>query len=78
MVRNDPALAMRETQTWQVTVSDPTASQLRMSTFTASQIFVTLSRTPHLDGAYARVGSAEGDWDALVEGDVIEDASVED
>ena len=59
MVRNDPASTMRETQTWQVTVSDPTASQLRMSTFTASQIFttagapLTLSATVLNDGPNA-------------------------
>jgi cyclophilin family peptidyl-prolyl cis-trans isomerase len=44
----------------------------------ASQLFVTLSRTPHLDGAYARVGRAEGDWAALAEGDVIRDVRVEE
>ena len=33
--------------------------------------------TPHLDGAYARVGRAEGDWSALAEGDVIQDVRVE-
>ncbi len=43
-----------------------------------SQLFVTLARTPHLDGAYARVGRAEGDWAALAEGDVIRDVRVEE
>lgn len=42
----------------------------------SSQIFVTLSRTPHLDGAYALIGKAEGDWNAVAEGDVIQDARV--
>jgi cyclophilin family peptidyl-prolyl cis-trans isomerase len=37
----------------------------------SSQLFVTLARHPHLDGEYAWVGRAEGDWDAVVEGDVI-------
>jgi cyclophilin family peptidyl-prolyl cis-trans isomerase len=40
----------------------------------SSQFFVTLSRTPHLDGEYTRVGRAEGDWDAVVQGDVVSDA----
>lgn len=44
----------------------------------SSQLFVTLSRTPHLDGEYAHVGHADGDWNALVEGDLIGDAKVED
>ncbi|WP_394833890.1 YdcF family protein [Pendulispora rubella] len=43
----------------------------------SSQIFVTLSRTPHLDGQYTRVGRAEGDWAAVAQGDVIHDARVE-
>jgi len=43
----------------------------------SSQLFVTLSRTPHLDGQYTRVGRADGDWGALVEGDAIGDVKVE-
>jgi cyclophilin family peptidyl-prolyl cis-trans isomerase len=39
-----------------------------------SQLFVTLARTPHLDGEYTRVGFAEGAWQTLVEGDIIVDA----
>lgn len=42
----------------------------------SSQFFVTLSRTPHLDGEYTRVGRAEGDWASLAQGDVIGDARV--
>jgi cyclophilin family peptidyl-prolyl cis-trans isomerase len=42
----------------------------------SSQLFVTLSRTPHLDGEYTRVGRAEGDWATLAQGDVITDARV--
>ena len=38
----------------------------------SSQLFVTLARYPRLDGEYARVGRAEGDWGAVAEGDVIE------
>lgn len=37
----------------------------------SSQLFVTLARTPHLDGSYARVGRAEGDWASVAEGDTI-------
>jgi cyclophilin family peptidyl-prolyl cis-trans isomerase len=37
----------------------------------SSQIFVSLARHPHLDGLYAWVGRASGDWDAVAEGDVI-------
>ncbi|MEO7113607.1 MAG: peptidylprolyl isomerase, partial [Polyangiaceae bacterium] len=44
----------------------------------SSQLFVTLSRTPHLDGEYTHLGHAEGDWAALVEGDAIGDAKIED
>jgi hypothetical protein len=39
---------------------------------------VTLSRTPHLDGDYAWVGHAEGDWSALIEGDSITDVKVKE
>jgi len=42
----------------------------------SSQLFVTLSRTPHLDGEYTRIGHASGDWDAVAEGDVITDVKV--
>ena len=37
----------------------------------SSQFFVTLARHPHLDGEYARVGRASGDWDAVAEGDIV-------
>ncbi len=43
----------------------------------SSQLFVTLARVPHLDGEYARVGRAEGDWWALAEGDAIRSVKVE-
>ena len=42
----------------------------------SSQVFVTLSRTPHLDGEYARIGRAEGAWSSLAQGDQIIDAKV--
>ncbi len=37
----------------------------------SSQVFVTLARTPHLDGEYTHVGHAEGAWGSLAQGDVI-------
>jgi cyclophilin family peptidyl-prolyl cis-trans isomerase len=43
----------------------------------SSQLFVTLGRYPHLDGEYAWVGRAEGDWNAVTEGDWIRAAQVE-
>ncbi|AKU97302.1 Peptidyl-prolyl cis-trans isomerase [Labilithrix luteola] len=42
----------------------------------SSQLFITLSRTPHLDGEYTRVGHADGDWASVAEGDVITDVRV--
>jgi cyclophilin family peptidyl-prolyl cis-trans isomerase len=44
----------------------------------SSQFFVTLARSPHLDGAYAWIGRAEGDWAAVAEGDVIRAVRVEE
>jgi cyclophilin family peptidyl-prolyl cis-trans isomerase len=44
----------------------------------SSQLFVTLARYPHLDGQYSWVGHAQGDWDAIAEGDVIRTVHVED
>ena len=44
----------------------------------SSQMFVTLSRTPHLDGEYTRVGHAEGDWSIVAQGDVIREVTVEE
>jgi cyclophilin family peptidyl-prolyl cis-trans isomerase len=44
----------------------------------SSQVFVTLSRTPHLDGEYTRVGHAEGAWASLAQGDVITGVTVSD
>ncbi len=43
----------------------------------SSQFFVSLGRYPHLDGEYARVGKASGDWFAVAEGDVVRHAHVE-
>ncbi|HEY1691316.1 MAG TPA: peptidylprolyl isomerase [Polyangiaceae bacterium] len=44
----------------------------------SSQIFVTLSVQPHLDGEYAWVGHADGDWNGVAEGDVIRAVRVEE
>lgn len=37
----------------------------------AAQWFVVLGRYPQLDGAYTRIGRAEGPWHLLMEGDVF-------
>jgi cyclophilin family peptidyl-prolyl cis-trans isomerase len=37
----------------------------------SSQFFVTLGEQPHLDGAYALVGSAGPGWERVVEGDIV-------
>jgi cyclophilin family peptidyl-prolyl cis-trans isomerase/HEAT repeat protein len=42
----------------------------------SSQLFVTHASVPHLDGDYALIGTAEGPWDELVDGDVIKKATV--
>jgi cyclophilin family peptidyl-prolyl cis-trans isomerase len=42
----------------------------------SSQLFVTLARTPHLDGEYTRVGRAEGAWSSVAQGDLIADAKL--
>ena len=43
----------------------------------SSQFFVTLSRTPHLDGEYTRIGKADGDWSSIAQGDVVVDARID-
>lgn len=42
----------------------------------SSQLFVALSRVPHLDGRYALLGRATGDWGAVADGDVITKATL--
>jgi cyclophilin family peptidyl-prolyl cis-trans isomerase len=42
----------------------------------SSQFFVTLSRVPHLDGAYTALGEASGDWAAVTEGDIIREVTL--
>jgi len=42
----------------------------------SSQLFVTHTATPHLDGKYAILGTATGPWDALVDGDRIIKAKI--
>jgi cyclophilin family peptidyl-prolyl cis-trans isomerase len=43
----------------------------------SSQFFVTLTRAPNLDGRYPWLGHAEGDWDSVVDGDLVQAAHVE-
>lgn len=42
----------------------------------SSQLFVTLGKFPRLDGSYPLLGKATGDWDRVVEGDVIRKATI--
>jgi cyclophilin family peptidyl-prolyl cis-trans isomerase len=44
----------------------------------SSQLFVVLARHPHLDGGYAWVGRADGDWNGVAEGDVIRGVRIEE
>ena len=44
----------------------------------SSQIFVVLARHPPLDGQYAWVGRADGDWNAVAEGDIVHAVHVEE
>ena len=44
----------------------------------SSQLFVALARNPHLDGQYAWVGRAGGDWNAVAEGDRVQAVHVEE
>jgi cyclophilin family peptidyl-prolyl cis-trans isomerase len=44
----------------------------------SSQLFVLLARHPHLDGSYAWVGKADGDWDGVAEGDIVRAVRVEE
>ncbi len=42
----------------------------------SSQLFVTLGSYPHLEGDFSRIGTATGDWDHVVAGDVIQRVEV--
>jgi cyclophilin family peptidyl-prolyl cis-trans isomerase len=42
----------------------------------SSQLFVTAARYPNLDQEYALIGKADGDWNAVAEGDVIRSVRV--
>lgn len=44
----------------------------------AERLFVTLARSPELDGHYARLGRADAAWATLAEGDVIERVIIEE
>jgi cyclophilin family peptidyl-prolyl cis-trans isomerase len=43
----------------------------------STQLFVALARYPHLDGKYAWLGRAEGDWSSVAEGDSIRSVHLE-
>ncbi len=42
----------------------------------SSQVFVTMAPEPHLDGNYTWIGKAQGPWNALAPGDVIQHVTV--
>jgi cyclophilin family peptidyl-prolyl cis-trans isomerase len=42
----------------------------------SSQLFVTLSAQPHLDGDYTALGRADPEWANVAEGDVIQSVEV--
>jgi cyclophilin family peptidyl-prolyl cis-trans isomerase/uncharacterized SAM-binding protein YcdF (DUF218 family) len=44
----------------------------------SSQLFVSLARYPHLDGQYTWVGRADGDWNAVMEGDLVHHVRLEE
>jgi hypothetical protein len=58
LVRSDPANVMRESHTWNVTVNDPTAAQLRLTAFTALPVFVTPGSTVNLSTTVINDGPA--------------------
>ncbi|MGA2448454.1 MAG: peptidylprolyl isomerase [Polyangiaceae bacterium] len=43
----------------------------------SGQVFVALARSPNLDGRYPWVGRADGDWESIVDGDVVRSVRVE-
>jgi hypothetical protein len=58
LVRSDPLNLMRETQSWQVTIADPNAAQLRLPAFTANLIWVTPGAPLQLSTTIANDGPA--------------------
>ena len=67
LVRSDPQQVMRETHTWQITVDDPTAAQLRIPSAVSSAVWaaaggqLTISTTVRNDGP-AGAGPFEVEW----------------
>jgi hypothetical protein len=67
LVRSDPQQVMRETHSWQVTVDDPTAAQLRIPSSVSSSVWaaaggqLTISTTVRNDGPGA-AGPFEVEW----------------
>ena len=57
-VRSDPAQTMLETRTWQVTVTNPAASQLRIPTYWANPAWVTRGANVNLCATVANDGPA--------------------
>ena len=67
LVRSDPQQVMRETHTWQITVDDPTAAQLRIPSAVSSAVWaaaggqLTISTTVRNDGP-AGAGPFDVEW----------------
>ena len=57
-VRSDPGHLMRETQTWQVSINDPTAAQLRIPSFGMSQVWVQPGQSITLNAQIVNDGPA--------------------
>lgn len=58
LVRSDPGQVMRETHTWQVTIADPTAAQLRVPTATVNPLFVLGGSTVTVSASITNDGPA--------------------
>ncbi|MFY9343456.1 MAG: M64 family metallopeptidase [Planctomycetota bacterium] len=58
LVRSDPQQVMRETHSWQVTIADPTAAQLRIPAANINPIFVQGGTTVTLTATVANDGPA--------------------
>jgi hypothetical protein len=58
LVRSDPNQVMRETNTWNVTISDPSAAQLRLTAFSALPVFATPGSTSNLSATVINDGPA--------------------
>lgn len=58
LVRNDPQLVMREAFTWQVTIADPNAAQLRVPSVSTSAVYVQPGSNVQVTAVVANDGPA--------------------